>query len=84
MRQERGERVKCSCGNPECINKINIQTPGGSVEIWIEHEKAKGVDLLIYADADGLLDLIKQAKKALIEMAIADVEKKIGDYEVSA
>lgn len=56
--------MKCSCKSGCCGN---IRFSSGDHGIWIVHEKAPQ-EMLIYVDANALVELIKEAKECLMEM----------------
>jgi len=66
--------IKCSCGSENCITKIWFNEN----QIWFANDLLVGKcpsELSIYLDANALVELIKEARKALVAMT----EVKDGD-----
>ncbi len=53
-------KIKCTCRNTNCKKSIRI----GTTAICVEDDFGK--EILIYTDANALIELIKEAKKALL------------------
>lgn len=52
--------IKCACGDEKCKNFAYINNQN---QLWI---RAKEQELMIYLDANSLVQLIKEAKFALL------------------
>ena len=63
--------IKCVCGKPEC--PIQIIVSGYGHELWIT-DKA-GMETLMYVDANTIVALIKELRRALIEIADETIER---------
>jgi len=64
--------MKCACGDKECGSEIVWDTGSHTLRaIWLRHwgyEGRPGKEVMLYYDANTLVELIKEAREALIEL----------------
>lgn len=57
------EHIRCACGRSDCINEIRISSEG----LWINHEKSPSQEMLMYLDANGIVEFIRKLRVLLLE-----------------
>lgn len=63
--------MKCSCKDTNCKNFIRIEPSQDSAVIWVENNITASI--MMYADANALISIIGEARRAL-----AEIETKAG------
>ena len=64
--------VKCSCGNADCKRKVTISGVSDTVEVWFTDKNDK--ETLIHLDANGIVALVYELRKALNSLAVRNIE----------
>ncbi len=64
--------VKCSCGDADCKIKVTISGVSDTVEVWFIDKNGK--ETLMYLDANGIVDLVYELRKALNSLAVRNIQ----------
>lgn len=62
-------KIKCSCGKPECSGAIWFEESYNQLLLYFTNDLCKnGMEYSIFLDANGLTELVKQARMQLIRL----------------